>query len=240
MKTNCNIIKDLLPLYAEDMLSEESAALVKEHLSECPDCSMELMSLKDDTRKRKVEKDVAEAIERKNELKRLNKRMNRRSVFTFLLVLLLTVTTVYAVNSTRLLYRELSPPEIRFDYPDRNTTNDTNLAQNAIFDEYENDLLRNNLRSITVKEDKNKNNRLEKINKELKNDEQFTDCILFSLTFENIIKVNAPVLEYVILPYSETYAEDWLVVKQQNGEWIPYLTINEYGYETLLIHENGG
>lgn len=38
MKTNCMIIKDLLPLYTDGVLSEESKALVEEHLSECEAC----------------------------------------------------------------------------------------------------------------------------------------------------------------------------------------------------------
>ena len=35
---DCGIVKDLLPLYTEDMASEESAAFVKEHLEICADC----------------------------------------------------------------------------------------------------------------------------------------------------------------------------------------------------------
>lgn len=34
----CNIIKDILPLYAEDMVSEDTKALVEEHLAHCPVC----------------------------------------------------------------------------------------------------------------------------------------------------------------------------------------------------------
>ena len=32
MKLSCNVIRDLLPLYAENLNSEESNALVDEHL----------------------------------------------------------------------------------------------------------------------------------------------------------------------------------------------------------------
>lgn len=41
MKINCNVIKDLLPLYAENLTSEESNNLVSEHLSNCEDCRNE-------------------------------------------------------------------------------------------------------------------------------------------------------------------------------------------------------
>ena len=34
----CGLVQDLLPLYAEEMCSEESRALVTEHLAECADC----------------------------------------------------------------------------------------------------------------------------------------------------------------------------------------------------------
>lgn len=38
MKISCNIIEDLLPLYVDDMVSEDSRQLVEEHLKECPSC----------------------------------------------------------------------------------------------------------------------------------------------------------------------------------------------------------
>ena len=42
MKHNCEIVRDLLPLYAEHMASPASTALVEEHLAECPVCRAEL------------------------------------------------------------------------------------------------------------------------------------------------------------------------------------------------------
>lgn len=46
MKTDCNIIRDLLPLYADDACSDESRELVEEHLQECADCGSMLERLK--------------------------------------------------------------------------------------------------------------------------------------------------------------------------------------------------
>lgn len=42
MKVSCNIIKDLLPLYHDDVCSLESRALVKEHIETCESCRAEL------------------------------------------------------------------------------------------------------------------------------------------------------------------------------------------------------
>ena len=39
MKTNCDIVQDLLPLYCDGACSAESRRLVDEHLRECPACS---------------------------------------------------------------------------------------------------------------------------------------------------------------------------------------------------------
>ena len=34
----CNVNKDLLPLYVDDVCSEESKAIVEEHLAGCEEC----------------------------------------------------------------------------------------------------------------------------------------------------------------------------------------------------------
>ena len=46
MKNECSIVCDLLPLYAEDMVSEDTAEFVKEHLGNCPACRAELEKLR--------------------------------------------------------------------------------------------------------------------------------------------------------------------------------------------------
>lgn len=46
MKINCDVIRDLLPLYAEDLASESSRKLVDDHLNACESCKKELTMLK--------------------------------------------------------------------------------------------------------------------------------------------------------------------------------------------------
>ncbi len=46
MKLNCNVIRDLLPLYADQICSDESRELVNEHLMECGDCAMLLQQMR--------------------------------------------------------------------------------------------------------------------------------------------------------------------------------------------------
>ena len=42
----CGVIRDLLPLYTEDLCSEESRALVDDHIINCPDCRRAKESMK--------------------------------------------------------------------------------------------------------------------------------------------------------------------------------------------------
>lgn len=44
-KYSCNLVKDLLPLYAENLCSDESREIVAEHIAQCSDCKDELQKL---------------------------------------------------------------------------------------------------------------------------------------------------------------------------------------------------
>ena len=46
MKNECSVVRDILPLYLENMVSEETAEAIKEHLEACPECAAELEGLK--------------------------------------------------------------------------------------------------------------------------------------------------------------------------------------------------
>ena len=46
MKNECSFVRDVLPLYFENMVSEDTAEFVKEHLENCPACAAELESMK--------------------------------------------------------------------------------------------------------------------------------------------------------------------------------------------------
>ena len=46
MEISCNVIKDILPLYAEDMACEETKGLVEAHLCSCEGCRNVLQELK--------------------------------------------------------------------------------------------------------------------------------------------------------------------------------------------------
>lgn len=39
MKNECSIVRDILPLYLEDMVNDDTADFIKEHLRECSECN---------------------------------------------------------------------------------------------------------------------------------------------------------------------------------------------------------
>ncbi len=85
MDISCDIIRDLLPLYAEDMASPDSKKLVDDHLCTCDGCTNELGALK---RAQAIPLDADT-----NSLKRVKNSIRRKRMLTVLAVLL-TVSSI--------------------------------------------------------------------------------------------------------------------------------------------------
>lgn len=92
MEISCNIIRDLLPLYAEEMVSDDSKKMVDDHLCGCDDCTKELAVIK------KVPK-VPLEVDVKS-LKRVGDSIRRRRV----LAALAAVMTVLTLGITVCIY----------------------------------------------------------------------------------------------------------------------------------------
>lgn len=86
MKVSCDIIRDLLPLYAENLTSQASNELVDEHLCECDDCAKQLGILKK-AMTLPMEVDTGA-------LKQVKGAIHKRWVLTVLTVLLIAATLV--------------------------------------------------------------------------------------------------------------------------------------------------
>ena len=77
----CNVVKDLLPLYSEELCSEDSADLVKTHLETCESCKKLLENLP------LTEKEQKSAPDEAKTMRKLNRRMKRskRSIILLLI-----------------------------------------------------------------------------------------------------------------------------------------------------------
>jgi len=86
MEISCDIIRDLLPLYAEDLTSKASNELVDAHLTGCDECTKQLSILK----KAQV---IPVDVEVKS-LKRVGDTIRRRRLLAVITVLLFVVTMI--------------------------------------------------------------------------------------------------------------------------------------------------
>ncbi len=88
MKVSCNIIRDILPLYAEDMVCEETRELVDEHLCGCDECTRELGRLK---KKEAIPVSVDIAP-----MEHIRKTIRKRQILTTACVVLTIVSLIWS------------------------------------------------------------------------------------------------------------------------------------------------
>ena len=83
MSKDCSIVQDLLPLYAEDMLREETKEFVNRHLSQCAACRAELDALRADVKPQPVSAQP---------LRDLKRQLRRKKLTAVLLAVALALT----------------------------------------------------------------------------------------------------------------------------------------------------
>ena len=88
MNKDCSIVQDLLPLYAEDMLREETKEYVDGHLAQCEACRAELTALKTE--------DVTPASVSAQPLRDLKRQLQRKKLTAVLLAVALALTLATA------------------------------------------------------------------------------------------------------------------------------------------------
>ena len=82
MKNECNIVRDILPLYVEDMVSEETAKFVKEHLENCPECTKEFEDMKAGTKVEKISNETQNHLEAEvlKSMQTIRKRFQKKAI----------------------------------------------------------------------------------------------------------------------------------------------------------------
>ena len=92
MKITCNIIEDLLPLYVDDMVSEDSRRLVEEHLKGCPACRKMQEEMMRENRLTAGIKDGNSVQINKTEaesLKKIRRRIRKKRILSVILAVVL-------------------------------------------------------------------------------------------------------------------------------------------------------
>ena len=93
MKNECSIVQDILPLYVEEMVSDDTVSFVREHLKDCPRCRAELEKLQ-----KPVEVQLKPDINAAP-LKRLKKALLMKKLQTILCTVAILLALMLAVIS---------------------------------------------------------------------------------------------------------------------------------------------
>lgn len=102
MESKCNIIRDILPLYVENMISDDTRQFVDEHLSQCQECKQELEQIKLNI---PLEEKYQDTNTPATVLKRIGLDIKKKRVFTG--VLSATISAIILI----LLFAHLTAPQ---------------------------------------------------------------------------------------------------------------------------------
>ena len=99
MKYPCNVIRDLLPLYVDEVCSLESRKIIEEHLEECSECKAYMESMSDDAPKEQkpIQIDPIDESRKVSSLRNIKKKIRRRQILIAVITVLVIVCGSFAV-----------------------------------------------------------------------------------------------------------------------------------------------
>lgn len=103
MKVSCEIIKDLLPLYHDEVCSNDSRAMIEEHLVECDSCKAELQAMDEALLINKKEQNLKEA----EAVKKLSRRWKKGMLKSLLKGALITLLVIVAIALVLYLFIDI-------------------------------------------------------------------------------------------------------------------------------------
>ncbi|MGV2940576.1 zf-HC2 domain-containing protein [Mesobacillus sp. LC4] len=103
MKISCNMIRDILPLYVEDMASQDTRDLVEEHIASCENCKKRLKEMRT-FEEPPVDTDIAP-------LRNIQNTLRKKKLQTIILSVMVTlvfavVTIAYLTTPAYISYNE--------------------------------------------------------------------------------------------------------------------------------------
>ncbi|MEO4053921.1 zf-HC2 domain-containing protein [Solibacillus sp. CAU 1738] len=132
---NCNIIKDLLPSYIDEVCSEETVEMVEEHIQYCEECKQTLKRMQQQTDYvQTIPEEVKKAV---TPFKKINKKRRIQVITAIIMTFLMTffISTVsYLVYQEVGVVHEFFTPMLRADV---HITNDTEEWERIYFGDNE-------------------------------------------------------------------------------------------------------
>lgn len=105
-KISCNIIKDILPLYLDGVVSDDTKKMIEEHLKECNQCRNEAVKLKQDV---VLPASKSVRLAETEVMKGLKRKLFRKKFFVSVISVILTIAVLSGVYSYMALTRTYVP-----------------------------------------------------------------------------------------------------------------------------------
>lgn len=99
---NCCLIRDLLPLYIDNVVSEETKNFIEDHLCHCEECKKEFDLLTQDT---VISDNVSARLDEAKPWQALKRRMRRKTVLIAAALLFMFAITVTALSTPAIINR---------------------------------------------------------------------------------------------------------------------------------------
>lgn len=104
MKNECSIVRDILPLYIENMVSVETGEFVKEHINNCPECDSELKAMRAGTKVEKMGSELRDNLETEvlKSMKAIRKKIRKKAcriavVITSIIIVIAILLHIFPV-----------------------------------------------------------------------------------------------------------------------------------------------
>lgn len=117
MKRECNIVRDLLPLYIENMVSAESREFIEEHLSKCPECNEiynSMLETKEDEKLGLEEKE--EQCEEILPLLIVKRKLNKKRIVTSIIAVVISLVILLVAGTVAYSVIDKHNKEAEIDY----------------------------------------------------------------------------------------------------------------------------
>ena len=197
MKNECSVIKDLLPLYAEDMTSPETAEAIKEHISGCSECRAALAEL---APKQEAPDDSSAALP----LKAVKKKLAIKRILIAACAVLATLGLIFAVKGIV----DSRPVKVNYGDSKLYSAEDLKKASAAVITDFNDWGGRRKLYSLTYAGDEVCEHELAYI----KDLGDYDECVVFGSVFR------APIFG-AGFPKSSVYTWSWYLGRKDGGEW---------------------
>ena len=199
MNKQCEIVRDLLPLYVDGACSESSTEMIKEHLESCSPCNEICQKLCSDAGEVILQKEKDDVISRHRQ------QIKRKRILAIVISVILTLVVVFACVN-------LWPASIDYGTSDIYSEEDMDEAIDLIKEEFDSwDGCK--LYSISYAGDDFCERELDYCNTLADKGIFYTECIVFRMRFRS------PIFGGGAWNPNFEYNWTWYLARTQSGKW---------------------